>query len=367
MTQRERMGRTLNHQLPDRIPTQMSARSEVLRALCEHFGDDTNGVYERLGIERPGSIGFGISFPDYANRVNGILTGDCPYAGGEFIFHDQDVFEDTWGVIRRKGQDGKYVEWVSGPLMHAEDVDEYEFPGTERILDNPQAVERVQQMKESGKWVQGGVAMPFKTAWELRGLEQTLMDYLLHRDFLEKLYDRIYTLYTEICRRLARAGVDMITVVGDIAMQDRLLMSPQCWREVDKPRMAYMIAEAKRIKPDVHFFIHSDGDLRSILSELIEIGFDVINPVQPECMDPAALKSLYGDRITLHGTGSIQRTLPFGSVDDVRREVEHRIETCGYNGGLVLQPSNVIPYDTPTENVIAFYETARDYDLSVFE
>ena len=208
--------------------------------------------------------------------------------------------------------------------------------------------------------------MPFKTAWELRGLEQTLVDYLLHRDFLEELYDRIFALNTEMCRQLATAGVDMITVVGDISMQDRLMMHPQSWREVDKPRLAFMIAESRRIKPDVHFFIHSDGDLREILPDLIEIGFDVINPVQPECMDPAELKLLYGDQITLHGTGSIQQTLPFGSVVDVRREVEHRIETCGYNGGLVLQPSNVIPYDTPLENVIAFFETARDYDLSAF-
>ena len=365
MTQRERMIKTLNHELPDRIPTTISARNEVIRALCRHFDDDISGVYKRLGIETGASISFGIRFnPDFDEKVNGVLTGDCPYAGGRFIFHSEDTFEDRWGVVRRKGRDGKYVEWVSGPLVNAKSPDEYDFPGPECIVDDPEAAERVKRYKEAGKFVSGGIEMPFKRAWQLRGLQNFLMDYAANPDFVERLYDKIYELDVEIVRRLAKAGVDMITIGGDIAMHDRLFVRPDMWRSIDKPRLRYLISEAKRIKPDLHVFIHSDGNLSEIMPDLIEIGFDVINPVQPECMNPAEIKRIYGDEITLHGTISVQKTLPFGTVDDVKREVMDRIEKCGYNGGLVLGPSNVIPYDTPVENVIALYETARDYDLS---
>ena len=247
--------------------------------------------------------------------------------------------------------------------MTAESPDEYNFPGPECIVNDPKAGERVEKYKAMGKFVSGGIEMPFKTAWQLRGLRNFLMDYAANPDFVEKLYDKIYELDVEIARKLARAGVDMITIVGDIAMQDRLFVNPKMWCSIDKPRLKYLISEAKKIKPDIHIFIHSDGNLREIMLDLIEIGFDVINPIQPESMDPVEIKRLYGDRITLHGTISVQRTLPFGTIDDVKREVIDRIERCGYNGGLVLGPSNVIPYDTPVENVIALYETTRDYDL----
>lgn len=151
MTQRERMIKTLNHELPDRIPTTISARNEVIRALCRYFDDDVSGVYKRLGIETGASIGFGIRFnPDFDKKVNGILTGDCPYAGGKFIFHSEDTFEDRWGVIRRKGMDGKYVEWISGPLVNAESPDEYDFPGPECIVDDPEAAERVRRYSHAG-------------------------------------------------------------------------------------------------------------------------------------------------------------------------------------------------------------------------
>ena len=144
-------------------------------------------------------------------------------------------------------------------------------------------------------------------------------------------------------------------------MQDRLIMGPDRWREIDKPRLAALIHTVKDIKPDIHIFIHSDGDLTAIMDDLIEIGFDIIDPIQPECMDPVEVKRKWGDKITLHGCGSLQHTLPFGSVEDVRNEVIRLIDHCGYNGGLVLRPSNTIGFDCPVENVVAFFGTARDY------
>ena len=101
-----------------------------------------------------------------------------------------------------------------------------------------------------------------------------------------------------------------------------------------------------------------------LMDDFVEIGFDVINPVQPECMDPAEVKRRWGDKITIHGGISLQRTLPFGTVQEVREEVETLIRKCGYNGGLVVFPSNVIQPDTSVENIIACYHAARDFDVA---
>jgi uroporphyrinogen decarboxylase len=117
----------------------------------------------------------------------------------------------------------------------------------------------------------------------------------------------------------------------------------------------------KAVNPRVHVYFHCDGDVSAIVDDWIEIGLDVLNPIQPECMDPVAMKKRYGKKLTLWGTGSLQHTLPFGSVADVRAEVRHRIDHCGQGGGLVLMPSNVVGFDVPTENLLAFYDEAQTY------
>jgi uroporphyrinogen decarboxylase len=96
------------------------------------------------------------------------------------------------------------------------------------------------------------------------------------------------------------------------------------------------------------------------MEDLLEIGFDILNPIQPECMDPAEIKGKYGDRMTLHGTMSLQSTFSQGTVEDVRKEVIDRVCTCGYNGGLIIAPSNAFTDDVPIENILCFYDMVRD-------
>ncbi len=362
MARRERITKTMNHERPDRIPAVFAARPEVNRAMMEYYGvDSLADVHKILGTDGWSGVGVGIEWPGYSERCTGKLEGDMPYAGREYIFHDERTFEDCWGVVRRVGRDQKYVEWIGGPLMHADDPDEYDFPGPERLIDNPKLADRVAELKAADCWVSAGVSQPYKVAWELRGLENLLADYAGNPRFVEKLYDKIYELYHGIVERVVPAGIDMFSIGGDIAMQDRLIMGPENWRRIDKPRLRELIAHAKRLNPEVHIFIHSDGDLWAIMDDLIEIGFDVIDPIQPECMPPVEVKERWGDRIVLHGCGGLQWTLPFGTVEDVRAEVTELIEKCGYNGGLVLRVSNAIGFDCPVENVAAWFETARDH------
>jgi uroporphyrinogen-III decarboxylase len=129
-----------------------------------------------------------------------------------------------------------------------------------------------------------------------------------------------------------------------------MIISPRHWRHYLKPRMAAFIGTLKGINPELKVAYHSDGNLLPIIPELIEIGLDVLNPVQPMCMDPAELKHLYGDRLCFWGTVDEQETLPFGSADDVRREIHTRLQTVGKGGGLIIGPTHHVQLDTPMEN-----------------
>ncbi len=362
MTPRERILMTMAHRRPDRIPTAYVARGEVDRAIMAYYAVETmTEVHEILGTDGWELVDIGIRFPEWDKKPKAIKHGDWSYADRELYWHDERTFEDQWGTVHRIGRDGKYVEWISGPLQGLDDADDYAFPTVDDLIDDADLPCKVQAQKDQGLFVSTEVSQPYTLAWGLRGMEQWLMDYLLNPDFVNKLYDKIYGLLTEIGRRCVAAGVDMFRIDGDIAMHDRIIMGADTWRRFDKPRLAAMSAELRSINPDLHLFMHSDGNLMEVMDDLIEVGFDVIDPIQPECMDPVEVKQRWGEMITLHGCGSLQRVLPFGTTQDVRNHVIELIEKCGYNGGLVLRPSNVISFDVPVENVVTFFETARDY------
>ena len=198
----------------------------------------------------------------------------------------------------------------------------------------------------------------FETAWSLRGFEELLTDLALRPDLVEVLFDRLTEYRIRQAVQLAQAGVDVLRLGDDVATQTGMLISPAAWRRWLKPRMAHIIAAARAVKPDLHIFYHSDGDCRAIIPELIEIGVTVLNPVQPECMDPVQLKTDFGDRLAFWGTIGTQTTMPFGTPDEVRALVRERIETVGKGGGLLLSPTHTLEPDVPWENVVAFVEAA---------
>jgi uroporphyrinogen decarboxylase len=187
------------------------------------------------------------------------------------------------------------------------------------------------------------------------------MDMISDPEMTAAIMDRVVSILRNTVRQYVRAGVDVIIWGEDVGMQDAMLISPALWRKWVKPRYASMIDAAKEINPDVIIWYHSDGRIEPIIPDLIEIGVQVLNPVQPEAMDPAHIKSLHGDKLAFWGTVSIQQTMPFGSPEDVRAEVKQRIETVGRGGGFVLAPSHVLEPEVPWENVLAFVQAAREY------
>ena len=203
----------------------------------------------------------------------------------------------------------------------------------------------------------------FEQSWYLRGLEQLMVDMLAAPELAHYLFDQTATFQRHAAEQFARAGVDIIITGDDVAGQHGLLMSLETWRKVLKLRLAATVRAVKAANPDAYVFYHSDGNVEPVIPDLIEIGIDILNPVQPECMDPAAIKHQYGDRLTFWGTVSVQRTMPFGTPAEVRAEVRARVRDVGRGGGLILAPAHVLPPETPWENIVAFFEAADETEM----
>jgi uroporphyrinogen-III decarboxylase len=161
--------------------------------------------------------------------------------------------------------------------------------------------------------------------------------------------------------RMVGLGVDIIWIGDDFGMQDRMIISPRLFREFFKPRYAYLFAKWKALNPNVKIAFHSDGNIFPIIPDLIEIGLDILNPIQPKSMDPAKVKKMYGDKLTFWGTVDIQEVLPFGTAEDVANEVKLRLQTVGKGGGLIISPAHNIQSQVPLENILAFYESAKKF------
>ena len=386
MTPRDRILTALRHEPPDRTPTDGWFHPEVMVALKRHLGcADREGVLAHLGIEGWSSLTPTLWFEAFeAAATMRPQAGDAAaQTAGEpvrmsqswedaaneherAIWLDADRHEDAWGIRWRLGEGGRYAQWLDGPLAgagSAQDVEAYAYPTAEAVRVPGDYGARVAELKKAGNYVSCDLENPFKRFWHLRGYENALMDYLADADIVAAVYDRLFDLIEHMAHLAAGAGVDMIKCIGDVAMQDRIIMGPDLWRRIDKPRWAAFIQSVRRVNRDITFFFHSDGMLTPILDDLVDVGFTVINPIQPECMDPVAIKRRFGSRITLHGGISLQRTLPFGSEADVRDEVASLIRACGLDGGLVAMPSNVIQPDTPVANIVACFHAARDLDV----
>jgi uroporphyrinogen-III decarboxylase len=218
---------------------------------------------------------------------------------------------------------------------------------------------------KSDYWIVGvTVTTIFETAWALRGLEQIMFDMLTDPNLADHILDIPYHYHLTAAKKLVQMGVDMIWTGDDVGTQNRMLISPKMWRRYLKPRMADFIRELKAINPHLKIAYHTDGNVEPIIPELIEIGVDVLNPVQPASMDPSRIKAEYGDRLCFWGTIDEQYTLPFGAPDDVEAEVLKRLKTVGKDGGLIISPTHHVQLDTPLENFWSMVNTVLDTEYA---
>ena len=241
-------------------------------------------------------------------------------------------------------------------------IDDYPFPDFSRSACRDGVRERVDRLKEQDLVAIGMTArVVFPISWQLRGMTEFMMDLAIRPAFAERLLDRVTACQLEIVRALAEAGVDVLWLGIDVATQTSTMISPEMWGSWIKPRMGILFNEAKRINPDIILAIHCCGAVTPILDHLVDLGVTIVNPVQPEAIDLPYVKAKYGQQVTFWGGVSVQHTLPFGTPEQVKNEVEERVKVLGRGGGYVVCPAHHIPSDVPWENILAFVEQARLY------
>lgn len=356
MKSRERVELALNHERSDRCPFQVGFTPEFAARL-----QDEKGI-QSLKVHNP--HGGGNSYVIERAIGTDLLITSVGWANSYYM--DTQPYTDEWGI----GWDvvpyntpfgmGIYTEMCRHPLADENAIIGYHAPDPNR----PELYRAAEQMIRDFKaeyWIVGStVTTIFETAWALRGLKQMLMDMARNPDLANTLFEIPYHYHLTAAKKLVELGVDMIYLGDDMGAQSQMLISPSMWRKYFKPRMANIIDGLKSINPTLKVAYHTDGNIEPIIPELIEIGLDVLNPIQPASMDPAKIKKEYGDKLCFWGTIDEQYTLPFGSPQDVVNEVKLRLKTVGFNGGLILAPTHSVQLDTPLKNFWAMINTITE-------
>lgn len=367
MKHRDRILMALNHETPDRCPTQISFTPEFAERL------EADLKLRGQGLHNP--HGGGNTYELERALDEDMLLTSVGWVNGYYApgYQNVDSYTDEWGVTwkcveypTRFGK-GKYTEPFGHPLADDATIANYPAPDPNRPELYAEAARVIREFKDE-YWIVGVTPTTiFESAWALRGYEKLMMDLALDPDLANRILDIPYHYHCVVTQKLVELGVDMIWLGDDVGAQNAMLMSPTMWRKYLKPRMANLIASLKKINPRVKVAYHSDGAIYPIIPELIEIGLDVLNPIQPESVDPVKLKNDFGDRLCFWGSIDLQNTLPYGTPEQVKDEVITRLKTIGKYGGLIIGPTHNIQLDTPLENFWAMVNTITQTEYASLE
>ena len=369
MTPRERFLAALNHEEPDRVPLDLggintSLMIETHNNLKNHLGhtDVPSQVLSKTW-----------QIAKTAEPILEKLSIDSRYVFPEMkmleIAENDGYFIDEWGVKRRFIM--HYYEMEEHPLggeIDMEDVESYPWPDPREhiILDGLR--ERARSLKEDTDYAvcgyPGGGSL-FEQAWYLRGYTDLLVDFMVNKDLAHAVLSHILDARkknAELFLNEAGEYLDVFQIGDDIATQDNPAMSPELYREMLKPYQAELFAFIKERTP-AKLYYHSCGSVVPLIDDLIEIGVDALNPIQVTArdMDTAKLKRRFGNRIAFWGAIDSQKVLPFGTPDDVRKEVRRCISDLASGGGYILAGVHNLQPDISPENIIAMYEEGAEF------
>lgn len=350
----------MDHKEPDRVPYMMTFVPEVTSILQDKYKNELASIGKDEEHKYQGTTGLDIVFGhDMLLVTYGISTGYYRETGS-------DTYIDEWNITWKKIPYttpfgiGNYTEIVRFPLAEEGAIDTYIPPNPDN--EDMGYVEAIVERFGKEKYICGVInCSMFEGVKYLRGITQSLIDIIADKDLINRILDILMDYHLKLGLKLIDRGVDIIWTADDVGAEHTMIISPELFREIQKPRMAYMIGELKKRNKNVKFAWHSDGYIEPIIDDLVEVGVDLLNPIQPESMDPSAIKKRYGKNIALWGTVSTQSTFPFGTAEDVRNEVRDRIRTCAPGGGFLLAPTHNIQLDVPFENIQAFYKALELY------
>ncbi|MCX6926373.1 MAG: uroporphyrinogen-III decarboxylase-like protein [Verrucomicrobia bacterium] len=354
MTSRERILAAINHQPVDRVPTDIWATQEVWDRLIAMFGPHEE-IHEALHIDgivdvRPAYIG-----PP--------LPPSPPDAGLDF-----KVFYGIWGAELQwmEHGTGRYLEQVNYPFAEVKTIDDLKgchWPSADWF--DYAGLRAMAEKHHSTRVVQCGYMAPIYLHNLLRGMEQSCVDPLSEPELTHELLRRVCDFEYEYHRRMFQACeglIDVAQVTDDLGNQAGPMYSLKLYREFYKPHHKRFIGLCREF--GINVFHHDDGSMRAFLPDLLEIGIDILNPVQWNCpgMELGALKRDFGQKLCFHGGIENQRILPFGTPAEVRAEVRHCIDALASDHtGYILAPCHNLQSSTPIENIIAMYDEAWNY------
>lgn len=366
MTPRARVMMALEHQEPDRLPWDCPLTIGAYTRLRDYLGLRTQEDV------RAGGFGLDIRPPLELVRE---LQMDLYYIGlgkpknAPYFEAGMETFHDEWGVAYRKVPNpaGYHYEFAVHPLANASvaDLDCYPWPDPADPSRVAGLRERCLKLYETTDLALVGKFSNsiFEQAFYMRGLEQWLIDLATNPEFVDALMGRL----VDIAVRMIEAGLrecgpylQVLRLAGDdLGHQRGMFVSGRMFRRLLKPHFArlYRLAKATfaRYNPAGKLMAHTDGDVYPIIPDYVEMGLDVLNPVQPYVaeMDHARLKEQFGSRLSFHGGIDIQHVMPFGTPEDVRAEAIKTMRALGRQGGYILAPTHYLQPDVPPENILA--------------
>ena len=377
-TPRERVLSTINHREPDRVPIIIGTSNTTSMKLPPYLG-----LKKLLSIESPDSFVYdwpelGTVLPDerILERLHGDARGLLDSFPAQTLLRNKtrpphDPFIDDWGSGQKEIEPGRWYPGVH-PMREAqtfEEIENYPWPD----MDDPTRVahvkETAQKLAEQNKYAIIGtpwLLFPFERAIAMQGMEVFLENMALRPDFAEALLKKI----AQLCKVLmghfleaAGENLDIIKIGDDLGTQESLLISPRMYRRILKPIHTDFISFIKE-RTKARVFFHTDGDVFDLIPDFIEMGVDILNPIQTSAGKMAnlqELKSRFGDQLTFCGAVDTHHVLPTGTIQEVRDEVKRVIDIMAPGGGFMVASVHTIMDEVPPENILAMVDAVEEF------
>ncbi|MCM8788607.1 MAG: hypothetical protein NC907_02325, partial [Candidatus Omnitrophica bacterium] len=339
------------------VPLDLWATPETIARLCDFFSTTKEGVLKKLDIDIR-YVGFDIKNSDFEKQKDGSFQKKI----------GDNLYEDIWGVKRKKVSliKGEYLELYASPFQDVQDIKTIEKFKLPSVSDFDIEKEKLAFSRDYAIIFTGDRlsmrASFFKLAMYLRGFENFLIDLLTNQKLAETIINRLFEFHYEIAKRnfeTYSGNIDIFLMGDDLGTQTGPLIGLDVFRRFFKKPLRKMIDLCH--KYNIKAMLHSCGSVKIFMPDLIEIGLDILNPVQHTAfdMDLEELKREFGKFICFHGAIDVQNILVFGTKKDIENEIRQCIEILGKNGGYICAPSHNLQVDIPVENIIHMYQFAR--------
>jgi len=334
MSNRERVLTALNHRQPDKVPYDIRFTQKAHAKMAQYYGD-----------------------PEFDSKLGNCFAWFRPYPRNvRYRLVGPDIWQDEFGVRWNRTID-KDIGVPCNQLVTPQNINEFQWPDPNDPTRYDFIKEAVKKAGDGATLVSLGFAL-FERAWTLVAMENLLIYMLTDKRFVNLLLDKILEYNLGIVEHACSLDIDIIRFGDDWGHQRGLIMGIDLWREFIKPRIKEMYQLAK--SKGKYVMIHCCGKVDELFPDLIECGLDIFNPFQPEVMDVFQMKRFYGERLCFYGGISTQRTLPYGTVAEVKDEVKRLIEFVGEDGGYIASPAHDIPADAEAENIAAMIEVLQN-------